>query len=468
MAAILGGKYGRVHFVGVGGTGMAPLARMLRDGGLAVTGSDLNESAATLWLGEAGVTVYHGHRPENLGDADLVVASSAVPDDNSEVVRARELGLPVLKRAEVLGLITRERQTIAVGGTHGKTTTSAMCSFILARAGMDPSYMVGGYVFDLQGSGHLGQGEWLVAEADEFDGSFLRFAPRVAVITSIEADHLDYYGSLEAIEDAFRRFAALPPAAGAVVGCGDDTRVLAAMRDSRARNITYGLQPGADWTVADLRLDENGSRFVVVHDGERQEELSLRVLGRHNVANALAAVAATREAGAPLAAAKDALATFRGAGRRFEIKGVAAGVTVVDDYGHHPTEIAATLAAARTKNPRRLWCVFQPHTYHRTKSLLPDFARALEAADVVVVTDIYMPAGREVDTLGVCAADIVALMKHRDAHHVGGLAEAVDFVCRRLAPGDMLLTMGAGTIFRVGEEVLERLSRGDTKQTLVE
>ena len=459
MATILGGKYDRVHFVGIGGTGMAPLARMLRDGGCTVTGSDLNESAATQWLREAGVTVFRGHRSENVGDAELVVASSAVPADNPEVARARALGLPVLKRAEVVGLLTRERHTIAVAGTHGKTTTSAMCSLILARAGMDPSYMVGGHVIDLEGSGHLGRGEWMVAEADEFDGSFLRFAPRVAVITSVEADHLDFYGSLEAVVEAFRRFAALPPADGALVGCGDDERVREVLQSSRARQITYGLRPDVEWTATDVRLDERGSRFVVVHDGEELDELSLRVPGRHNVANALAAVVATREAGAPLAAAKEALAIYRGAGRRFEVKGVARGVTVVDDYGHHPTEIAATLAAARTRNPKRLWCVFQPHTYHRTKALLPEFAKALEAADVVVVTDIYMPAGREVDTLGVSAADVVALMKHRDAHHVGGLEEAVDYACRRLAPGDMLLTMGAGTVFRVGEEVLERLSR---------
>ena len=230
---------------------------------------------------------------------------------------------------------------------------------------------------------------------------------------------------------------------------------------ARARVITYGLQPGAEWTVADVRLDENGSRFVVTRGGERLEEVSLRVPGAHNVANALAAVVATREAGAPLAAAKEALASFRGAGRRFEVKGEADGVTVVDDYGHHPTEIAATLAAARTRRPRRLWCIFQPHTYHRTKSLLPEFAQALEAADVVVVTDVYMPAGREVDTLGVGSGDIVRLMNHADAHHIGEPDAAVAYVLSRLAPGDLVLTMGAGNIFHAGEALLAQLRERD-------
>ncbi len=454
---LLAGKYKRIHFVGIGGSGMAPLARVFHDAGCAVSGSDLNRSAATRWLEAAGVTIYDGHRAENVGQAELVVISSAVPAANPELAYARERQLPVLKRAEVVGALTRERKTIAVAGTHGKTTTSAMAALILTRAGLDPTFLIGGDVADLGGSGRLGRGDWLVAEADEFDGSFLRFAPRVAVITSIEADHLDYYGSLEAIVRAFAAFAALAPGEGAVVGCGDDPRVREVLRGVAARPLTYGLAEAAYWWASQLRLDAAGSRFLVHRGEETLGAVTLRVPGRHNVANALAAIAATQEAGAPFAAAHEALSDFGGVGRRFEIKGVARGVTVVDDYGHHPTEIAATLAAARTKRPRRLWCVFQPHTYHRTKSLLPEFARALEAADVVVVTDVYMPAGREVDTLGVSSADIVAAMQHEQAHYVGGLAEAAAFVGERLEAGDMLITMGAGNVFRVGEEVLARL-----------
>lgn len=457
MSGLLGDKYKRIHFVGAGGTGMAPLARIFRDAGYSVSGSDLNESAATQWLRGAGVEVFLGHRAENVGEAQLVVISSAVPADNPEVVRARELGLPVMKRAEVLGALTRERKTIAVAGTHGKTTTSAMVATILAGTGLDPTYMIGGDVPGLGGSGHLGTGEWLVAEADEFDGSFLRFSPRVAVLTSIEPDHLDFYGSLEAIVDAFARFANLPPEDGCVIGCADDARVRALLRSVQVRAVTYGLDEPAEWWASNVYLDEHGSRFVVNYELNELGEFSLRVPGRHNVANALAAIAATHESGASPDAARAALAEFGGAKRRFEVKGVVRGVTVVDDYGHHPTEIAATLAAARTKNPRRLWCVFQPHTYHRTKSLLPEFARALEAADVVVVTDVYMPAGREVDTLGVSAADIVFAMNHDDAHYVPSLEDAVDFACRGLEAGDMLITMGAGNVFRVGEEVVARL-----------
>ncbi|MHB9091024.1 MAG: UDP-N-acetylmuramate--L-alanine ligase, partial [Chloroflexota bacterium] len=400
------GQYQRVHFVGVGGTGMAPLARIFHDAGRAVTGSDLNESAAVRWLEEAGIVVYRGHRAENVGDADLVIISSAVPADNAEVVKARERGLPVMKRAEALGALTRERKTIAIGGTHGKTTTTAMAALILTRAGGDPSYMVGGDVPELGGSGHWGSGDWLVTEADEFDGSFLRFAPRVGVITSIEADHLDFYGSLEAVVDAFTRFAALPGPEGSLVVCVDDRRVRTLAEATTTPVLSYGLDQPALWRAMDVCMDVTGSHFVVHRGDDVLGEVALRVPGRHNVANALAAVAATHVAGAPFAAAVGALAGFGGARRRFEVKGRARDVVVVDDYGHHPTEIAATLAAARTRKPGRLWVVFQPHTYHRTKALLGDFAKALEAADVVVVTDVYMPAGREVDTLGISSADV--------------------------------------------------------------
>ncbi|MHB1004036.1 MAG: UDP-N-acetylmuramate--L-alanine ligase [Chloroflexota bacterium] len=453
------GQYQRVHFVGVGGTGMAPLARIFHDAGRAVTGSDLNESAAVRWLEEAGIVVYRGHRAENVGDADLVIISSAVPADNAEVVKARERGLPVMKRAEALGALTRERKTIAIGGTHGKTTTTAMAALILTRAGGDPSYMVGGDVPELGGSGHWGSGDWLVTEADEFDGSFLRFAPRVGVITSIEADHLDFYGSLEAVVDAFTRFAALPGPEGSLVVCVDDRRVRTLAEATTTPVLSYGLDQPALWRAMDVCMDETGSHFVVHRGDDALGEVALRVPGRHNVANALAAVAATHVAGAPFAAAVGALAGFGGARRRFEVKGRAKDVVVVDDYGHHPTEIAATLAAARTRKPGRLCVVFQPHTYHRTKALLGDFAKALEAADVVVVTDVYMPAGREVDTLGISSADVVAAMHHPDTHYVGAMEEAVSYVCERLRPGDMLLTMGAGNIFRLGEEVLARLGR---------
>jgi UDP-N-acetylmuramate--alanine ligase len=454
---LLNGKYQRVHFVGAGGTGMAPLARVFLDAGYQVTGSDLNDSAALRWLTAAGMTTHLGHRGDNVGDAELVVISSAVPAENPEVARAREQGLPVMKRAEVLGALTRERKTIALAGTHGKTTTSAMVSVILVQAGFDPTYLVGGDVPELGGSGHLGAGEWLVAEADEFDGSFLRFSPQVAVLTSIEADHLDFYGSMEAIMDAFTRFAALPSGEGCVIGCVDDARVREVLRGIKGRAVTYGLEEPAEWWISDLRMDVEGSRFTVNYELTELGEFVLRVPGRHNVANALAAIAATHEAGVSPDAARDALATFGGARRRFELKGTANGITVVDDYGHHPTEIAATLAAARTKQPRRLWCIFQPHTYHRTKSLLTEFARSLEAADVVVVTDVYMPSGREVDTLGISSADVVAAMRHGDAHYVPSLEEAVVYASERLAPGDLLLTMGAGNVHTVGDELLTRL-----------
>ncbi len=449
----------RVHFVGIGGSGMSPLAHMLHEAQAQVSGSDLIDSIAVQKLRVAGITVYRGHDATNLGNAQLVIASSAVPASNPELVEANKRGLVIRKRAEILGNLTRERKTIAVSGTHGKTTTAAMIALIMREAGLDASYMIGGDVPDLGGSGHWGEGEWLVTEADEFDGSFLRFSPRVAVVTSVEADHLDFYGTLDAVESAFAQFMALPPQEGSVIICSDYERIRKLAATAIAPVVTYSAQRPADWHAWDVVLNEQGSFFMLSHLGEKVGEGRLVVPGLHNVSNAVAAVAAASEAGVEPQVSLQALAGYHGSRRRFELKGRAAGVTFVDDYGHHPTEVAATLAAARTRNPRRLWCLFQPHTYHRTKSMLTEFARALEAADVVVVTDVYMPAGRERDTLGISAGDIVKHMNHPDAHYLAGLEDSAGYIYDRLRPGDLVLTMGAGDVYKAGEALLERLKR---------
>ncbi|MFQ6058905.1 MAG: UDP-N-acetylmuramate--L-alanine ligase [Anaerolineae bacterium] len=442
-----------VHFVGMGGIGMSGLARVLLERGHRVSGSDLKLSALTDKLAALGATVYEGHRSEQVAGAELVVISSAVPLDNPEVVEARRRGIPVLKRAEMLGRLMAEKYSIAVAGTHGKTTTSAMIALILERAGLDPTVLVGGELMDLGTNAKLGQGEYLVAEADEFDGSFLKAVPRLAVVTNIEADHLDYYGSLEAIVEAFGQFIALVPPDGYVVLCQDDPKV----RDlggTEGTVVTYGLGQGAEWRATDLRLNGRGGYDFVVWHGEAQlGPFSLGVPGRHNVTNALAAIVVAWLLGLDVDQVRGTLARYRGTRRRFEVKGVVRGVTVVDDYAHHPTEIRATLAAARERYPgQALWVVFQPHTYSRTRFLLDDFARAFDQADHLVVTAIY--AAREHDDLGISSADLVARMSHPHVRHIADLREAATYLAHRIRPGDVLLTLGAGDVWRVGEEVL--------------
>ena len=448
----------RVHLVGIGGSGMSPLAKVLLEAGLDVRGSDLQASPALSALRSLGARVVQGHRAENVGDAELLIVSAAVRPDNPELQEARRLGLPVLKRSEALGELTRTRQCIAVAGTHGKTTTTSMISLVLVRAGLDPTFVVGGEVADLGASARLGRGEHIVVEADEFDGSFLRLWPRVAVLTNVEADHLDFYGDMAAMERAFTSFVELVPPHGLVVACSDDPLALEIGKRSRAPVVSYGVSEGSDWQASDVRLSGlGGNSYRLLHGGRDLGTVELMVPGLHNVANSLAALVVSAHLGLDLDAAKEALRSFSGARRRFEVKGVAGGVTVVDDYAHHPTEVRATLQAARERQAGRLWCVFQPHTYHRTKSLLPEFACSFDLADRVLVVDVYTPAGREIDDLGISSADLVKAMRHSGAQHVGSLDCAVDTLLRELRPADMLLTLGAGDVYKVGEAVLAGL-----------
>ena len=451
-----------VHFMGVGGIGVSALARALLERGYSVSGCDLAPGRVTEELGRLGATVSDGHDPAHLDGVNLLVISSAVRAENPELAAALARGVPVVKRAALLGLLLRPLRTIAVAGTHGKTTTSALVATILLDAGLDPTAFVGGDVPALGGNARVGHGEWAVAEADEYDRSFLRLTPRVAVVTNVEHDHVDIYPDLAAVREAFARFIALLPSDGVLVACADDAATMELAAAAPCRVVTYGLADlsgpagSADWSAHDVVLDADGARFTLRAPDDVERPVRARLAGRHNVANALAALAATREAGVALAAALETLATFRPPGRRQEVKGYApGGAVIVDDYGHHPTEVAATLAGLRALYPgRRLRVVYQPHTYSRTRAVLAETGRSLREADEVAVTDIY-PA-RETDMLGVSGADVVDSARRAgvDAMLTPTVADAAAWLTRDDGSDVVLITMGAGDIWKAGEQVL--------------
>jgi len=465
-----------IHLVGIGGAGLSAIAKVLLEQGYRVSGSDLAPGPITEPLAVLGATIYTGHAAQQVEGADIVLISSAVPVDNPEVVEARRRAIPVVKRAEFLGWLTTAYgrtdgplRLIAVAGTHGKTTTTAMIAWLLSRAGQDPSYIIGGVLPQLGSNAHAGRGPHFVIEADEYDRTFLGLHPHVAVITTVEWDHVDCYPTPEDFRMAFREFAALVPEDGLLVVCADDAvaEELGELRGTQGKPVvSYGLDAEAEWRATQVQANAlGGSDFRVWRRDERLGIVSLRIPGQHNVRNALAALAVAHHLSIPFEVAAKALAEFTGAERRFEQKGESCDIIVVDDYAHHPTEIRATLAAARQRYPgRAIWAVFQPHTYSRTKALLDGFAASFADADHVIITDIY-PA-REHDTLGVCAAHIVERMAHPDARHIGGLREVAEFLLHRLQPGDVLITLGAGDGYRIGEWVLAGLEgRTDVRNT---
>jgi UDP-N-acetylmuramate--alanine ligase len=456
-----------IHFIGVGGIGLSAMAKILLEEGYQVSGSDLQSSPLTANLEALGASIYKGHAAGNVGPADLVIMSSAIRPDNPEVVAARQRGIPVIKRDQMLGRMMEGRYCIAVAGTHGKTTTTALIAWLLTQAGLDPTFIVGGVVENLGTNAQAGRGDHFVIEADEYDYTFLGLKPRLAVITVIEMDHPDCFRDLDEMTEAFRKFVSLVPADGCVVGCGDESRVRAVIEElagsegekGKPQVVTYGLGGGVDWQAVEIRTNEiGGSDFVALKERQPMGAFGLQLPGLHNVKNALAAIVVADHLGLDLAGVGTALREFRGTKRRFEHKGTAGGVIVVDDYAHHPTEIRATLAAARGRYPDREICaVFQPHTYSRTRALLIEFAESFGHADHVIVVDIY-PA-REYDDLGVSAADIVARMAHPDARHIATLDDAADYLLRHLKVGDVLITLGAGDGYLVGERVLASLAQ---------
>lgn len=455
-------RYRHIHFVGIGGAGMSGIAEILLTLGYTVSGSDQRRSDSVERLERLGAKVFAGHDASHVEGANVVVYSSAVARDNVEVIAARQRQIPVIPRAEMLAELMRLKYGIAIAGTHGKTTTTSMVGAVLAEGRLDPTIVVGGRVLNFGSNARLGQGEYLVAEADESDGSFLKLAPTIAVVTTIDAEHLDHYGSLDGIREAFVTFLNKVPFYGAAIVCLDQPNVQRLLPRLEKRVITYGLESGADLVARRVRLAGLTSQFEVVHRGTPIGECTLRVPGRHNVANALAAVAVGLDLEVPFPTIQTALAGFAGVQRRFQVRGAAGGVTVVDDYGHHPAEIRATLAAAKAGFEGRVVTIFQPHRYTRTFHLRDEFATAFNQADVLVVLDIY-PAG-EAPIEGVSAADLVERIRAHGHRHVsyfeGDRAALLDHLCDITRPGDLVLTLGAGDVGQLGPALLERLGAG--------
>jgi UDP-N-acetylmuramate--alanine ligase len=443
-----------VHLVGIGGAGMSAIATVLLERGYRVSGSDQAESEVTRGLREQGAEVFIGHRAENVGEVEMVVMSSAIRADNPELIAAQARGIPVNKRAQFLGWLMQGSLGVAVAGTHGKTTTTAMIAHTLMNAGRDPSFIVGGTIKSIGRSAHAGRDREFVIEADEYDRTFLGLTPTIEVILNVEHDHPDCYPTLDAMLDAFREFVHRLPEGGLVVACGEDAAASRLAREA-ARRLLYGFRPSLDWHATDIRPNNaGGSDFLAYHNGKMQGMVRLRVPGKHNVLNALAALAVTDALNVPVSMAVDALSEFRGVGRRFEVRGEVNGVTIVDDYGHHPTEIKATLAGARLRYPGQpIWAVFQPHTYSRTQTLLDQFAAAFADADHVIVTAIY--ASRERDTLGISNRDVVAAMHHPDARAIDALDEVARYLRANTRPGDVVITFSAGDANRVSEALLK-------------
>ena len=448
-----------IHFIGIGGISMSGLAEILMDEGFTVSGSDAHRSELTDHLESRGAMLYYGQKAENIRDGiDAVVYTAAIHPDNPELLEVQRRNIPLLTRAELLGQMMKNyKHAIAIAGTHGKTTTTSMVTEIFLKAETDPTISVGGILHSIGGNIRVGGPEFFVTEACEYTNSFLSFYPTMAVILNIEEDHLDFFKDIHDIRNSFRLFAEKVPESGAVIINGDIENHTEITAGVKGRVITFGHGPENDYTAENITYDEYARpSFDLVVRGEKKERLTLGVQGEHNVYNALAAVAVSVENGLSLEVIADGLAAFTGTERRFEKKGVCNGVTIIDDYAHHPQEIEATLKAARNYPHHRIWCVFQPHTYSRTKAFLSGFAEALSLADCVVLADIY--AARETDTLGVSSEDIVKLLQKKgvDAWYLPTFPEIEKFISEHCIPGDLLITMGAGDIVKVGENLLSR------------
>ncbi len=459
-----------VHFIGIGGIGMSGVAKCLLSQGVQVTGSDAQTSATTDQLSALGARIRLGHDSASIHPGlSYVVYSAAVRDDNPELSRAKELGVPTLKYAQMLGRLLNEKDGIAVSGCHGKTTTTGMISHVLTAAGLDPTYVIGGHIPCLGGSSRIGQGRFFVAEACEYDRSFHNFSPKIAVVNNVDADHLDYYRDIEEIIESFARFVATVPEDGLIVVSADDEKALRAVREARSRVVTFGQRADADWTARDVRVIDGRWEFEAQEHGARFARMSLRVPGRHNIANALATCAVAHQAGVAPEAIAEALAGFGGAARRIERLAEAGGVVVIDDYAHHPTEIRAVLRTLREMFPgRALWAVFQPHQASRTKALLGDFAEALTLADRVFLPDIYAARDREEDLRAVSSADLAAHVEAQGgkAEHVGPLLRVAPTILEKLKPGTVVVTMGAGDVWRAAHAVAASLPQAPVQQAV--
>ena len=450
-------KVRQVHFVGIGGIGMSGIAEVLLNLGYGVTGSDLVAGPATHRLQELGGRVTQGHSPQNVEGADVVVISSAVKPDNVEVLEARRRQIPVIPRAEMLAELMRMKYGVAIAGSHGKTSTTSMVAQVLSGSGLDPTIVIGGRLGILGSNAKLGKGDLLVAEADESDGSFLHLSPTIAVVTNIDAEHLDHYGSLEKLQHAFVDFLNKVPFYGTGIVCLDDASIRRILPRLQRKVVTYGLTGNPDLHADRIEFREFTSSFEVSLKGERLGAISLKVPGLHSISNALAAIGVGLELDLPFEWIASHLSQFRGADRRFQLKGQFDDILVIDDYGHHPAEIQATLLAARKGWGRRIVVVFQPHRFSRAKALHQEFARSFRDCDVLLVTDIY-PAG-EAPLPGVSGESLTEAIRregHQDVTLVPELQDVAAILEKKVRPGDLLITMGAGSVWKAGEEFLKR------------
>ena len=452
------GRIQRIHFVGIGGIGMSGIAEVLLNLGYHISGSDLKETEVTRRLQTLGCDISYGHRKENLKEADVVVVSSAIRQGNPEVEVAEQRLIPVIPRAEMLAELMRMKVAIAIAGTHGKTTTTSLIATVLAAGGLDPTVVIGGRLNSIGSSARLGQGEFLVAEADESDGSFLRLMPTIAVVTNIDPEHLDFYKGIEEIKETFLGFLNKIPFFGLAVLCLDHPNIQSLIPRLKKRFATYGLTTQADFQAKEIVFEGLSTSFDVIHQRREIGRLKLQMPGLHNVYNALATLATAFELDIPFQVVQETLRDFSGIQRRFQIKGEKKGILIVDDYGHHPVEIMATLRAARRGWNRRIITVFQPHRYTRTQALFQEFLTAFNDADVLILTEIY-PAGED-RIEGVEASALFEGIReygHKNVTYLADKKEIVDHLLRVIAPGDLVITLGAGDIWQVAEELVKKL-----------
>jgi UDP-N-acetylmuramate--alanine ligase len=451
-------QYKNVHCIGIGGIGLSAIAEILVSRGYRVTGSDMKESLITDNLASMGVRIYSNHRAENVEDADLIVYSAAISGENPEIVRAKEKGLPLASRAEVLGTLMSEYSTgIAISGTHGKTTTTSMVSLILGNAKYDPTILVGGELAEIGGNVKVGHGDYFVTEACEYRDSFLQLYPDVEIILNIDSDHLDYFKDIEHIARSFETFAEHVPETGKIIAY-DANPFVARVTEGKAHVITFGYNRNSDYYATDIQFRDGMPVFHLHHDGTDYGEIALSIPGEHNILNAAASFACCHQLGVEPAVIIETLERFTGIQRRFDVKGVFGnGVKLVDDYAHHPTEVKATLEAARNIPHNKLWCVFQPHTYTRTLALFDQFADAFQAADKIILADIY--AAREKDIYNVDSGKLADAIRtehpEKDVRYMADFAEIADYIRKNASKGDLVLTMGAGDVYKVGNMIMD-------------
>ncbi len=451
----------KLHFIGIGGAGMSALAKILIESGCEITGSDCADSATVEMLKNLGAKIFIGHDGANVGDAEAIVCSSAIRNDNPEILKAAELKIPKLHRSDINAMLLNSKKGIAVAGAHGKTTTTSMIGFVLYNAGVDPTVIIGGESVDLGTGAILGKGEYLVSEADESDGSFIKLKPTVAVVTNIEDDHLDYYGTVARIREAFKIFIEnINPENGVAVLCFDNENLRELAGEIDRKIISYAIDNDADFVAKNIRTGVEGTSFDVFNGEKNLGRVQLAIHGRHNVLNALATIATAMHIGVDFAKIADGLSKFHGAKRRFQTKGNVRNIWIVDDYGHHPTEIAATLKAARETNPRRIICVFQPHRYTRTQLLLSEFGGAFAGADLLVLTDIYSAGEDKIDGIsGESILEQVLAVTNQAVSYIPDREKIAEYLIENVTAGDLVITMGAGDIYKTADELIELLKK---------